>query len=224
MRVCRKRRYNGTILCAICLLCDSSIVIMLPRAVRELTQELYKLPGVGPKTAQRLALHLLRQPRPIVEKLADTIKDLHANVHICQTCFNLADNSLCSVCRSEMRNRKSVCVVEDALDVEALAKTGAYNGLYHVLGGVLSPMDGIGTDQLSLAELFSRIEEENIDELIIALDHKMESDATTHYILKQLSGVAISITRLARGLPTGGDIEFADTMTLREALSGRKKL
>jgi recombination protein RecR len=110
------------------------------------------------------------------------------------------------------------------LDVEALEKTGAYNGLYHVLGGVLSPMDGIGTDQLSLAELFSRIEEENIDELIIALDHKMESDATTHYILKQLSGVAISITRLARGLPTGGDIEFADTMTLREALSGRKKL
>lgn len=197
---------------------------MLPKAVRELTQELYKLPGVGPKTAQRLALHLLRQPRPIVEKLAETIKDLHANVSICQTCFNLAEADLCEVCRSEMRSRRSVCVVEDALDVEALERTGAYNGLYHVLGGVLSPMDGIGPDRLSLAELFERIEKEGVEELIIALDHKLESDATTHYIMKQLTGRDISVTRLARGLPTGGDIEFADTMTLREALSGRKKL
>lgn len=197
---------------------------MLPKAVRDLTEELVRFPGIGPKTAERLALHLLRQPSSVVTRLADTLKDLHANVHICSTCFNLAEHEQCQICKSDMRNRKMVCVVEDALDVEAIERTGAYNGLYHVLGGVLSPMEGIGADQLTLLELFERIAKENITELIIALDHKMESDATTRHIMNQLQGKDISVTRLARGLPTGGDIEFADAMTLTAALNGRKQV
>lgn len=197
---------------------------MLPKAVRDLTEELVRFPGIGPKTAERLALHLLRQPSSVVTRLADTLKDLHANVHICTMCFNLSEHELCAVCKSDMRNRKLVCVVEDALDVEAIERTGAYNGLYHVLGGVLSPMEGIGADQLTLLELFERISKENITELIIALDHKMESDATTRHIMNQLQGKDITVTRLARGLPTGGDIEFADTMTLTAALNGRKQV
>ncbi len=195
---------------------------MLPRSVRELTEELQRLPGIGPKTAQRLALHLLRQPRPVVARLADTLKDLHANVRICQQCFNLAEDTRCTVCQSQTRVATTVCVVEDALDVEALEKAGAYDGLYHVLGGVLSPMEGVGPEQLTLEQLFTRIEREGITELIIALDHTMESEATARYIVQRLNAPTIKITRLARGLPTGGDIEFADAPTLRAAMSGRK--
>lgn len=195
---------------------------MLPRAVRELTQELTRLPGIGPKSAERLALHLLRQPRPVVTRLADTLKDLHLNVRTCQTCFNLAEDTTCNVCQSQTRTTSSVCVVEDALDVEALEKAGAYDGLYHVLGGVLSPMDSIGPEQLTLKELFLRLEHTPVSELIIALDHTMESEATARYIAQRVDEATIKITRLARGLPTGGDIEFADGPTLRAAMSGRK--
>lgn len=204
---------------------------MLPRVVRELTHELTRLPGIGPKTAQRLALHLLRQPRPAVTRLADTLKDLHANVRICSQCFNLAEDTLCAVCQSQTRVKTTVCVVEDALDVEALEKAGAYDGLYHVLGGVLSPMEGVGPEQLTLEQLFDRLARDSIGELIIALDHTMESDATARYIAQRIDpahgGVneqKITITRLARGLPTGGDIEFADAPTLRAAMSGRKSI
>ena len=197
---------------------------MLPRVVRELTEELQRLPGIGPKTAQRLALHLLRQPRPVVSRLADTLKDLHANVRICQTCFNLAEDTLCNVCQSQTRVRTSVCVVEDALDVEALEKAGAYDGLYHVLGGVLSPIEGVGPEQLTLQQLFDRLRRDNVTELIIALDHTMESDATARYIAQRVKEEKLTITRLARGLPTGGDIEFADASTLRAAMSGRKTI
>ncbi|MDP3997636.1 MAG: recombination mediator RecR [bacterium] len=197
---------------------------MLPRAVRDLTQELTKLPGIGPKTAERLALHLLRQPAGLVAKLADTVKELHANVHICSVCFNLAEHDVCEICRSEMRNKRLLCVVEDALDVEAIERTGAYDGLYHVLGGVLSPINGVGPDQLTLSELFERLKNREVDELVIALDHKMESDVTSRYIVSQLADQKITISRLARGLPTGGDIEFADAMTLTAAINSRRKV
>lgn len=200
------------------------IVGMLPKAVRDLTQELMKLPGVGPRTAERLSLHLLRQPRTIVHQLATRLMELHANVQTCRVCYNLAESDVCAVCQSDSRNRSLLCVVEDALDVEALEKTGAYTGLYHVLGGVLSPMEGVGVEQLTLAELKTRVTQSPISELIIALDHKMESDVTTRHIVQQLEGTGISITRLARGLPTGGDIEFADALTLGAALSGRRSL
>lgn len=197
---------------------------MLPRIVNELTQELTRLPGVGPKTAQRLALHLLRQPRPVVVKLAETLKDLHANVRTCQTCFNLAEDVTCNVCQSQTRLRTSLCVVEDALDVEALENAGAYNGLYHVLGGVLSPIEGVGPEQLTLPQLFARLTATSVTELIIALDHTMESEATARYIAQRVDEHKIKMTRLARGLPTGGDIEFADGPTLRAAIDGRKAM
>jgi recombination protein RecR len=195
---------------------------MLPRIVRELTQDLNRLPGIGPKTAQRMALHLLNQPRQVVVRLADTLKDLHANVRICHTCYNLAEDTTCAVCQSQTRMKSTVCVVEDALDVEALEKAGAYDGLYHVLGGVLSPMEAVGPEQLRLKELFLRLESGAITELIIALDHTMESEATARYISHRVDDSNLRITRLARGLPTGGDIEFADAPTLRAAISGRK--
>lgn len=197
---------------------------MLPKAVRALSQELTRLPGIGPKTAERLALHLLRQPAAVVARLADTIQELHSSVRICAMCFNLAEDSTCAVCRSEMRDRSLICVVEDALDVEAIEKTNVYNGLYHVLGGVLSPVEGVGVDQLTVNELIARVKQQEVRELIIALDHKMESDATTRHIVSKLSGSGLTITRLARGLPTGGDIEFADALTIGASLQGRQKL
>jgi len=194
---------------------------VLPRAVRDLGLELSRLPGIGPKTAQRLALYLLRQPYPIVAKLSDTIKNLHANVRICRTCFSLAEQEECLICADSSRSRSQICIVEDALDVEAIERTEAYQGVYHVLGGVLSPMEGVGPDQLTLQELFNRLQTGVVQELIIALDHTMESEATARAIAEQLRGTDIKITRLARGLPTGGDIEFADALTLTAALKGR---
>lgn len=197
---------------------------MLPRALRDLTQELTQLPGIGPKTAERLALHLLRQPSSRVARLADNLKNLHANVRICQTCFNLAESPTCTICREPMRRAHILCIVEDALDVEAIERTGAFDGRYHVLGGVLSPLEGIGPAQLTLKELFDRINREHITELIIALDHKLESDATTRHISHHLQNQSVTISRIARGLPTGGDIEFADSLTLASALTGRKQI
>jgi recombination protein RecR len=197
---------------------------VLPKAVRDLTYELTRLPSIGPKTAQRLAIYLLRQPEVTVNRLATTLRNLHASVYTCTTCFNLADHAVCTVCRDRTRNPKILCVVEDPLDVDSIERTGSYHGHYHVLGGVLSPLEGIGADQLTINELFERLQQAKIDELIIALDHKMESEATTRYILTRLPSPSFSITRLAQGLPTGGDIEFADVTTLTAAFQGRKKL
>lgn len=197
---------------------------VLPKAVRDLTYEFTRLPGVGPKTAQRLALHLLRQPEGVVAKLADTIRELHSNVHVCKTCFNLSESETCVICQDQSRNTGVVCVVEDALDIDAIERTGSFTGRYHVLGGVLSPIEGVTADQLTIQELFDRIQRENIKEIIIALDHNMESEATTRHIQTYLSNSDVAITRLARGLPTGGDIEFADALTISAAFDGRKKV
>ena len=194
---------------------------ILPRAVKELSQELTRLPGIGPKSAQRLALYLLRQPYPVVAKLSDTIKNLHANVRTCQTCFSLAETEQCAICRDSSRNHSQICIVEDALDVEALERTASYTGLYHVLGGVLSPVEGVGPEQITMQELFNRLQTTPVEELIIALDHTLESEATARYITEHAARNTIKITRLARGLPTGGDIEFADALTLTAALKGR---
>lgn len=197
---------------------------ILPRAVRELAQELSRLPGIGPKTAQRLSIHLLRQPYAAVQRLADALKTLHESVHTCATCFSLSEQETCQICRDPSRNQSLLCVVEDPLDIEAIERTGTYQGLYHVLGGVLSPIEGIGVEQLTIQELMDRIEKTQVTELIIALDHNMESDATTRHLMSSLAHKHISITRLARGLPTGGDIEFADATTLSAAFEGRKSI
>lgn len=197
---------------------------MLPKAVRELTRELTRLPGVGPKTAERLALHFMRQPRSALARLSEALATLHDSVQTCTICYNLAETTVCGICASTTRDRSIVCVVEDALDVEALEKTQAYQGLYHVLGGVLSPIEGVGPEQLTLNEFLLRAARPEIQEIIIALDHTMESDATTRYIMQRLAGHVVQVTRLAHGLPTGGDLEFADTRTLAAALSGRRVL
>src|SRR3989344_2252074 len=196
---------------------------VLPKAVRELTQELTLLPGVGMKTAQRLALHLLRQQRGTTARLAETIATLHDRVQTCSVCFSLADDAMCAICKDPSRTKSTLCIVEDALDVEAIERTGSYTGVYHVLGGLLSPLAGVGVDQLTLKELAARAEKEAIQEVIIALEHSMEGEATTRHIMSYIKNLDIPVTRLARGLPTGGDIEFADALTLNAAFSGRTK-
>lgn len=197
---------------------------ILPRAVRELAEELTRLPGIGPKTGKRLSIHLLRQPRSVVSRMGDKLKNLHANVRICQRCYSLAERELCEVCRDETRTSSLVCVVESSLDVEAIERTDTYHGLYHVLGGVLSPLEGMGPEQLTIEELLQRIDQENIKEIILALNPTMEGEATARHIVHGLDGKNLSTTRLGRGLPTGGDIEFADATTLAAAFTGRTSL
>ncbi len=197
---------------------------VLPKAVRELTAELTRLPGIGMKTAQRLALHLLRQQRGVVHKLADSIATLHDRVQTCSTCFSLSDDAICALCKDTSRDQTLLCVVEDPLDVDAIERTGTYHGLYHVLGGLFSPMDGVGIDQLTFKELKKRTQDNTIQEIIVALEHNMEGEATTRHLTMYLKDTNIPITRLARGLPTGGDIEFADALTLTSAFSGRTKI
>jgi recombination protein RecR len=197
---------------------------VLPKAVRELTQELTSLPGVGLKTAQRLALHILRQQRVATARLAEAIATLHDRVQTCSICFSLADDSICVICKDPSRTKSTLCIVEDPLDVEAIERTGSYQGVYHVLSGLLSPLAGIGVDQLTLNELIARTKQESIQEIIIALEHSMEGEATTRHIMSHIQNTGIPVTRLARGLPTGGDIEFADALTLNAAFSGRTKV
>jgi recombination protein RecR len=197
---------------------------VLPRAVRDLSAEFARWPGIGPKTARRLAIHMLRQPRSAVGRTADTLKSLHANVRICPQCYNLAEQELCIICRDETRTSATLCVVESPLDVEAIEQTNSYDGRYHVLGGVLSPLEGVDAEQLTMAELFARAEKEQLAELIIALNPTVEGEATARHIVRGLAERHIAITRLGRGLPTGGDIEFADATTLTAALSGRVAL
>lgn len=197
---------------------------VLPRAVQELAMELNRLPGIGPKSAKRLAIYLLRQPYPKVAALSDAMKNLHANVRSCSVCFNLGDAERCAVCADEHRDAAQICLVEDPLDIEAIERADVYQGVYHVLGGVLSPMNGIGPEQLALEELFRRLEGGEAKELIIGLDQTLEGEATAHYIMERLKDFPLIVSRLARGLPTGGDVEFADAMTLSAALSGRRQL
>lgn len=197
---------------------------VLPKAVRELSAELTRLPGIGPKTAQRLALHLLRQQRGVTSTLAEKIATLHDRVQTCSTCFSLADDATCAICKDTSRNRNILCVVEDPLDVEAIERADSYTGVYHVLGGLLSPMEGVTADQLTLAELMERVNKNHVAEVIIALEHNMEGEATCRHIISYLKNTPASVTRLARGLPTGGDIEFADALTLTAAFSGRTKM
>jgi recombination protein RecR len=197
---------------------------VLPRAVRDLSGELARWPGIGPKTAKRLAIHLLRQPRRAVARVADTLKSLHANVTLCTQCYNLAEQEICTICSDELRRREVLCVVESPLDVEAIEQAGSYDGRYHVLGGVLSPLEGIDAEQLTLQELFARLKREPISELILGLNPTVEGEATARYIVQALPDESIAITRLGRGLPTGGDIEFADATTLAAAFSGRTTL
>lgn len=194
---------------------------VLVEPVSRLIDEFSRLPGIGPKSAQRLTYHLLRMPAEQAKALAEAIIQVKDRVTFCSVCFNVTESDPCEVCRSETRERTVLCVVEEPLDVLALEHTGGYNGLYHVLHGVLSPVDGIGPSELRIEALLRRIESGGIQEVILATNPNVEGEATATYIARLVTLKGVRVTRLARGLPVGGDLQYADDVTLRRALEGR---
>ena len=194
----------------------------LPEPLERLIQELSRLPGIGPKTAQRLAFHLLRTDRLRAESLAQAIGDVKARIGYCERCYNIAEGSLCAICTSTRRDATILCVVESALDVLAIERTAEFNGLYFVLHGVISPIDGIGPDQIHVPQLLDRVRDEGITEVIIATDADIEGEATAVYLQRALTPLGATVTRPAHGLPVGGDLEYADELTLARAMSGRR--
>ena len=194
----------------------------LPEPLERLIQELSRLPGIGPKTAQRLAFHLLRADRQRAESLAIAIGDVKARIGYCERCYNIAEGSLCAICMSTRRDATVLCVVESALDVLAVERTSEFNGLYFVLHGVISPIDGIGPDQLHMPQLLDRVRSEGVVEVIVATDADIEGEATAVYLQRSLSPLGVTVTRPAHGLPVGGDLEYADELTLARAMAGRR--
>jgi len=197
-------------------------VPQLPEPLERLIQELSRLPGIGPKTAQRLAFHLLRADRQRAESLALAIGDVKARIGYCSRCYNIAEGSLCAICLSTRRDASVLCVVESALDVLAVERTSEFNGLYFVLHGVISPIDGIGPDQLHMPLLFERVRTEGLAEVIVATDADIEGEATAVYLQRALTPLGVTVTRPAHGLPVGGDLEYADELTLARAMAGRR--
>jgi recombination protein RecR len=193
------------------------------KPVEKVVDELSRLPGIGPKTAQRLTYHLLRAPADQVRGLAEAILELKNRVVLCSECFNITERSPCGVCSDLQRDVSRICVVEEPLDVLALERTGQYQGRYHVLHGALSPIEGIGPDELKIRELIQRLQPE-VEEVILATNPNLEGDATAMYLTRLIGPLGVNVTRLARGLPTGGDLEYADEVTLSNALAGRSRV
>jgi len=189
-------------------------------AVERAVHELSKLPGIGRKSAQRLVFFMLKVPDEEVRALAQALADLHDKVRYCSRCFNITEEDPCPICSDEMRDRRLICVVEEANDVVALEKTGEFKGLYHVLGGALSPLDGIGPDDLKIKALLGRLTDE-VEEIILATNPNTEGEATALYLARLLKPMQLRISRIARGIPVGADIEYADEMTLSRAMAGR---
>ena len=198
---------------------------MLPKSVQNLIDEFSRLPGVGPKTAARLAFYLLSKPKSDVENLGQAVLDLSKNLTYCKDCFNIAESESCPICSNNRRDRTAVAVVEEPLDVIALEKSMGFPGVYHVLGGSISPIDGIGPEDLRIGQLIGRLKEGTITEVILATNPDLEGEATASYIKEKISelGGNIQITRIARGLPVGGDLEYADEVTLKRSLEGRRE-
>ncbi len=196
----------------------------LARPLARLIDELSKLPGVGPKTAQRLAYYILRAPAGDAESLAAAVRSVKTDLLYCSTCFNIAETDPCAVCRGEDRDRRLLCVVEEPLDVLAIERTNMFRGVYHVLHGVISPVNGVRPDDLRIRELGQRVRAGGVEELILATNPNLEGEATAMYIAQSLGDVAVRVTRLARGLPIGGDLEYADELTVGRALEGRRAL
>ncbi len=197
---------------------------LLAQSVTVLIDELNKLPGIGPKSAQRLAYHLLRASKEDAKSLADAIIMVKEKVIFCSNCFNITETDPCAICTSPNRDQKKICVVEEPLDILALERTGEYKGLYHVLHGALSPMEGIGPDELRIAQLLDRLRSNTIEELILATNPNLEGEATAMYLHRLIAPLGIRVTRLAHGLPVGGDLEYADAITLTRALKGRHEV
>ena len=192
--------------------------------VARLIDEFHKLPGVGPKTAQRLAYHVLRGSDEEAQALAQAILDVKEQITFCSSCQNLTDVDPCSICRSDQRDSTTICVVEEPLDVLALERTRSYKGLYHVLHGVMSPIDGIGPDDLKVRELLGRLQDGVVREVIMATNPNVEGDATAMYLDRLIAPLNVRVTRLARGLAIGADLEYADEVTLTRALEGRQQV
>lgn len=196
-----------------------------PRSVTRLIEEFHRLPGIGPKTAQRLTFYLLRAPKDQAASLADALTELKERIVTCAICTNIAEENPCAICRDESRDRSIVCVVEEPLDVLAIERTREYHGLYHVLHGAISPVDGIGPEELRIQELLVRIQRDSaVKEIVLATNPNLEGEATAMYIEKLIKPLGIRLTRLARGLPVGGDLEYADEVTLTRALEGRREV
>lgn len=200
--------------------------MLLPESIQALINSLERLPGIGPKSASRLAFYLLRAPDEISQDLSEALANLKAKTAFCQECFNIteAGRERCEICESLRRDGSLICVVEEALDVLALERTGGFQGKYHVLQGVLSPIEGIGPDDLKIKQLIARVSSGGIKEVILATNPSMEGDATALYLRQHLEPLGVKVTRLARGLPVGGDLEYADQNTLLRALSGRQEM
>jgi recombination protein RecR len=204
----------------------STFNMLLPESIQSLITALERLPGIGPKSASRLAFFLLRSSEDVAQNLATALANLKANTALCQECFNImqAGRERCEICESQNRDGTLICVVEEALDVLALERTGGYQGRYHVLQGVLSPIEGIGPDDLKIKPLLERVARGGVSEIILATNPSMEGDATAMYLRQHLEPLGVKVTRLARGLPMGGDLEYADQNTLLRALSGRQEM
>ncbi len=194
----------------------------LPEPLERLIQELSRLPGIGPKTAQRLAFHLLRVDRVRADSLARAIEEVKDRIGFCERCYNIAEGSLCAICLSPRRDASVLCVVESAFDVLAIERTAEFSGLYFVLHGVISPIDGIGPEQIHVQQLLDRVRDEAVSEVIIATDADIEGEATAVYLQRALSPLGVQVTRPAHGLPVGGDLEYADELTLARAMAGRR--
>ncbi|MDU5854625.1 MAG: recombination mediator RecR [Varibaculum cambriense] len=195
---------------------------MYDGALQDLIDALGRLPGIGPKSAQRIAFYVLSRPKAEAELLAQALIDAKEKIRFCAKCGNIAQEELCAICRNPKRDQAVICVVEEAKDVGAIERTRSYRGLYHVLGGAIDPINGIGPEQLRLRELLSRLSGDTVQEIIIATNPNIEGEATATYLTRTISPLGLKVTRLASGLPVGGDLEYADEVTLGRALEGRR--
>lgn len=196
----------------------------LAKPVARLIEEFAKLPGIGPKTASRLTYYLLRAPAEQVMTLSDAIRQLRERIVYCQVCYNISEEPVCPICANPQRDHSQLCVVEEPLDVMAIERTGEYHGVYHVLHGVLAPIEGIGPEQLKINELVQRVRQGDVREIILATNPNLEGEATAMYIARLLVPLGVRVTRLAHGLPMGGDLEYADEVTLRQAILRRAEM
>ena len=194
------------------------------RTLANLYEQLRRLPGVGSKTAMRLAYHIIDMPEGEVQQLAEALSSAKKSIHYCSQCYNLTDGEKCAICSDPSRDSFTICVVEQPQDIAAMERSHGYNGLYHVLHGVLSPLDGVGPDKLKIRELFQRLQRESISEIIIATNSDVEGEATATYLAQLLKPIGITVSRIAHGLPMGGDLEYADEVTLSKALENRRAM
>jgi recombination protein RecR len=193
-------------------------------AISRLVGEFSKLPGIGRKTAERLAYHILKEDDSFAQNLAAAIGEVKERIVFCSVCGNMSEEDPCRICVNEHRDKKLICVVEEAKDIWSIEKIGTFNGVYHVLMGALSPLDGIGPEQLRIRELLQRVQKDQAEEVIVATDPNVEGDATALYLSRLLKPLGVTVTRIASGLPVGGDLEYADSVTLSKAISGRQPL